>query len=431
MTKLRRILIPNLILALFFGSVAIVNAAPPGLPSSFYGEIHFMAEDGGPSAGNTIDAYVPGVASSVASAVISTYDTDLVYHIDVPADDLATTSVKEGGQEGEIVSFKVGGRIVADGIWHSGSNVAINIHPPKANPGGPYVAVANEEVTFSGSATDWSTTDTFTFAWDLDNDGTFEVSTSQSPAHTFTTTGIKTINLKVTDSQNGEGFASTDVVVIDLSGLSGQVYDGTGKSVTVTGVGAPYTYAVTYDDLPTLPINADSYSVDIDISDDGTATGTVTKTMVISPKSASVTPDPKSKIYGDADPSLSGILSGFLGGDGVSATYSRTEGQTVAGSPYTISATLSPTNVLGNYDITYNTANFTINPKAASVTPDPKSKIYGDSEPSLSGSLSGFLAGDGVSATYSRTAGETVAGSPYSISATLTPARRAARSTMG
>jgi len=32
----------------------------------------------------------------------------------------------------------------------------------------------------------------------------------------------------------------------------------------------------------------------------------------------------------------------------------------VAGSPYTISATLSPTGALGNYDITYNTAKFTI-----------------------------------------------------------------------
>ena len=44
----------------------------------------------------------------------------------------------------------------------------------------------------------------------------------------------------------------------------------------------------------------------------------------------------------------------------MTATYSRTAGETVAGSPYTISATLSPAGVLSNYNITYNTANFTI-----------------------------------------------------------------------
>ncbi|NCU03650.1 MAG: T9SS type A sorting domain-containing protein, partial [Chitinophagaceae bacterium] len=43
----------------------------------------------------------------------------------------------------------------------------------------------------------------------------------------------------------------------------------------------------------------------------------------------------------------------------VTATYTRTAGETVLGSPYTISATLA--GVLSNYNITYNTAGFTIN----------------------------------------------------------------------
>ena len=69
-----------------------------------------------------------------------------------------------------------------------------------------------------------------------------------------------------------------------------------------------------------------------------------------------MTPNAASKMYGDADPALTGTLTGFLAADGVTATYSRTAGETVAGGPYTISATLSPAGVLGNYDITYNTA---------------------------------------------------------------------------
>jgi hypothetical protein len=135
-----------------------------------------------------------------------------------------------------------------------------------------------------------------------------------------------------------------------------------------------------------------------------------------------VTPDAKSKTYGDVDPALTGTLTGFLAADGVTASYSRTPGETVAGGPYTISATLSPAGVLDNYQITYNTAHFTIDKKTASVTPDAKGKTYSDADPALTGTLTGFLVADGVTATYNRAAGETVAGSPYTISATLSPA---------
>src|SRR5207247_2060011 len=100
-----------------------------------------------------------------------------------------------------------------------------------------------------------------------------------------------------------------------------------------------------------------------------------------------------SKTYGSADPTFTGTLSGFLAADGVTASYSRTAGETVAGSPYTISATLSPAGVLGNYTITYNTASFTINKKTASVTPDAASKTYGAADPVLTGTMSGFMAG--------------------------------------
>ena len=76
--------------------------------------------------------------------------------------------------------------------------------------------------------------------------------------------------------------------------------------------------------------------------------------------------------------------------------------------PYIISATLAPVAVLGNYDITATTASFDIAKKTASVAPAAAGKIYGAADPTLAGSLSGFLAGDTVTATYSRTAGETV-----------------------
>src|SRR5207244_882836 len=97
---------------------------------------------------------------------------------------------------------------------------------------------------------------------------------------------------------------------------------------------------------------------------------------------------------------------------------------TVAPCPYHLSATLSASTIgaLSNYTITNDGADFTIGKATASVTPAAANKTYGASDPALTGTLSGFLAADGVTASYSRTAGETVAASPYTISASLAPA---------
>ena len=62
-------------------------------------------------------------------------------------------------------------------------------------------------------------------------------------------------------------------------------------------------------------------------------------------------------------------------------------GETVAGGPYTISATLSPAAALDNYNVTYHTASFTIAKANASVTPNAASKIYGTADPALTGTL--------------------------------------------
>ena len=147
--------------------------------------------------------------------------------------------------------------------------------------------------------------------------------------------------------------------------------------------------------------------------------------FTIQARDATWTTNPNSKTYGNPDPSPLTTGSGnFLPADNVTATYTRAAGETVLGGPYTISTTLSPAGVLGNYNITYNTATFTINQANVSVAPNPASKTYGASDPNplTTGTLTGFLPSDNVTATYSRTPGETVAGGPYTISATLSPA---------
>ena len=208
------------------------------------------------------------------------------------------------------------------------------------------------------------------------------------------------------------GTANPSPLPLTPTGLvNGDTLSTLGIVVTCTTTAIPTSPVATYPITCTGPASTTNYNITY-------PAGTLTVTAA----PASVTPNAATKVYGTADPAFSGILTGFLPADNVTATYSRTAGETVAGGPYTISATLSPAAVLGNYAITYNTAAFTITPLAASVTPNVASKVYGTADPAFTGVLTGFRAADNVTATYSRNAGQTVAGSPYTISATLAPA---------
>jgi len=283
---------------------------------------------------------------------------------------------------------------------------------------------------------------------------------------------------------SGSGFLAADGVTATYSRAAGE-----------TVLGGPYHITATLSATGSLS----NYTITNAGAD-----------FTINTKAATWTTNANSKTYGDADPVplTTGSGSGFLAADGVTATYSRAAGETVAGSPYHITATLSPAGVLSNYTITNTGASFTINqksvtpsitandkmydgndtatlatctvavkvgsddvactsstvtfasanasasaqvvtatgitltgttsgnyslstttaatnakinPKPATWTTNANSKTYGDPDPSplTTGSGSGFLAADGVTATYSRAAGETVLGGPYHITATL------------
>src|SRR5207248_2669845 len=209
-------------------------------------------------------------------------------------------------------------------------------------------------------------------------------------------------------------------------------YDGQPHTATVasiTGVcGETGTTVGTVDVSNTMHTNAGTYSSDTWIFTGAANYNNIaptTITDILSKINATWTTNSASKTYGDADPNplTTGSGSGFLAADNVTATYSRAAGETVAGGPYHITATLSSTAALSNYEITNAGANFTINAKSATWTTNPNSKSYGDNDPNplTTGNGSGFLTGDNVTATYSRAAGETVTGGPYHITATLSP----------
>jgi hypothetical protein len=206
---------------------------PPTLPSNFYGEIYFS--DNPPTAGQLVEAYTEGISGPAATVAIKGA-APLTYVIKITGD-LPGTPAKEGGAEGDLITFKINGRVVATGVWHSGSIDSLNFHPPQALPGDPYSGDEGSAISFNGLANDLGT-DATTYQWDWDNDGIYDEA-GQTLSHTWTNDGTYTFGLKVTDAQGGVGTATVTVNVNDVPPTNvnvGGPYNGTaGQPVALSG----------------------------------------------------------------------------------------------------------------------------------------------------------------------------------------------------
>jgi hypothetical protein len=148
---------------------------------------------------------------------------------------------------------------------------------------------------------------------------------------------------------------------------------------------------------------------------------TVAGSYSITKLGALVTPNAATKVFGTPDLALSGSLSGFLTADAVTTTYRRTSGETVAGSPYTISATLTPTAVLANYAITYDTAAFTITKATPVLTwTAPSAITYGTALSATQLNATANLSGGTFG--YTPSAGTVLTAGSQTLSVLYTPA---------
>jgi len=264
-------------------TVTVNPIIPPPTQSSFYGEIYYQPDDGVPVAGNYLEAHIAGITGYVNRTPILNTEDGLAYTINVDGDDLATPE-KDGGEQNDVITFMINGRVVATGLWLEMENTEINIHPPKPDTGGEYaVLIEAASLELSGSVADWLTPDSFTFEWDFDEDGEHDDATGQTPTYTFTSIGTYEVALKVTDGQGGEGFDDTPLFVVELDGLEGQLYNGNPHPVTATGVEAPYTTTILYGDPPstTPPTLAGTYPVVVQIKDSGEVIATINVELVI------------------------------------------------------------------------------------------------------------------------------------------------------
>ena len=94
----------------------------PGIPSDFYGTVKIGGQDA--PIGTVITAYIDGQNyGSFTVTVSGKYGL-----FSITGDDPDTTSGKEGGVNGDTLTFKVNGQTVTQtGIWQQGESVELNL----------------------------------------------------------------------------------------------------------------------------------------------------------------------------------------------------------------------------------------------------------------------------------------------------------------
>ena len=156
----------------------------------------------------------------------------------------------------------------------------------------------------------------------------------------------------------------------------------------------------------------------------------VNGTLTVTPAGLTATADPKSKVYGAGNPSLTYTITGFVNGDLASVvsgtaicTTTATLSSGVGGYPISCTqGSLSAT----NYNFSFVGGTLTVGPATLTVTANDKNREYGDSDPSFDATITGFKNGQtlttsGVTGTAScsSTATMTSPVADYSITCTI------------
>ncbi len=193
-----------------------------------------------------------------------------------------------------------------------------------------------------------------------------------------------------------------------VTGLKGGDQATATFSTTALSTSPVGTYPITGTVVPGASFLAANYSV--------TSAGSVT----VNPAPLTASAANASRLYGDPNPTFTGTITGVKNGDAITATFASVADPTSPVGTYPITATLNGAPaVISNYTVTTNGGTLTVNPAALSVTAANASRLYGDSNPLLSGTITGIKNADNITATYASPAVATSAVGPYPIVPTL------------
>ena len=290
------------------------------------------------------------------------------------------------------------------------------------------------------------TTTGFTYAFDCGSGyGTYSATSTTSCPTTAAET--RTVKGKIRDKDGGESDYTHQVEIkkadqtITFGPLADKTYGDAPFTVSAT---ASSGLTVTFTASGQCAISGNTVTIT------GTGSCTVTayqasnasynaapdvpRAFAIGKAVLTVTADNKTRAYGDANPTFSASYSGFVNGEtlatsGVtgapSLTTTATTTSSVSGSPYPITVTLG-TLSSANYSFSFVNGTLTVTKATLTETADNKTKNYGEANPTLTYTITGFMNGEmlatsGVtgipSLTTSATAGSLVGTYPISADA--------------
>ncbi len=124
----------------------------------------------------------------------------------------------------------------------------------------------------------------------------------------------------------------------------------------------------------------------------------VNGSLSITPATLTVTANTATKVYGQANPTFTDTITGFVNNDSssvVSGSASLTTNATTASGvgSYTITAAIGSLSA-ANYTFAFVNGSLSITPATLTITANNATKIYGAALPALSASYSGFVDGD-------------------------------------
>lgn len=240
------------------------------------------------------------------------------------------------------------------------------------------------------------------------------VVTGAAPAVTTTTltppaSAVYGTNATVTVSVAAQSGTPTGSVILSVDGMAQPAaqLNGSGQaSITLSGLSAGnHALSAMYSGGP------------------GFATSLQTGTLTIAPATLNIAVANASMTYGAAAlPSFTGTVTGLVGSDQVTVTYSTTATAASSAGTYSITATISGT-AAANYTPNVSAGTLTINPLALTTTATPVTVTYGLTIPPISGAQpAGVLVRDegNVTAVFATTATSTSPVGQYPITVSLT-----------
>ena len=230
---------------------------------------------------------------------------------------------------------------------------------------------------------------------------------TNSPVGIYQIVPLAPLNYIITSATSGTltiTQAPVTVVVNSVSrvfGTANPLFSG-----TITGMLPGDGITATYSTTATATSPAGVYPITVQFHDPnfklGNYTVTITNgTLTIQPATLTIAADSFTRLYGSANPVLTGSVLGLVAGDGITATYTTTATATSPVGSYPITPVISdPLGRLGNYIVTIVNGTLTVNPATLTVNINNATRVYGNANPTFSGTITGLVNGDAITATY-------------------------------